>query len=532
MTKTLLLGLDGVTFDMLDSYMDAGDMPNLKHLIREGCSGPLESTMPPVTGSAWLSLATGQNPGTTGIYDFIYRTSDDEFDFKYMDSSKYRGRAIWDCFEENESVGVVDYPTLSPPYAINGFMTSGGLGAAERSSVPKSIDEDLSQYPRPEPHLDLRDDRYQDLTLFMEDLSQNLERRKQIVLHCIENYDWNLLWAVVQEPDWLQHMMWHVFDESHERSSEATDELRELLRTFWEDIDDLVGECEAALPDETNMVIMSDHGFGPLHNRIFRLNTWLKNEGYFTPKTLGSSQYWVKKRIRNFMSTAANWLNLQRHAPDLFQWGKDKTSSFAIQLNAVDLEQTLLFDPGHIGSMGGLYLTDHARESERSTEDLIGKVRSKLERFGEEQGLQINTYTPAELYGHRASGSPDLIVRVDGGLIEDGGWNDQIFDELPERLSHQTGSHRREGILIASGPDFTTEEVEDAALWDLAPTILHAHDYAIPSWMDGRVLTDTLTTDRPIRESDSSSTGDKGQELSEEEREEMQKQLSNLGYFD
>lgn len=531
MTTTLLLGLDGVTFDMLDTYLDAGDIPNIERLVEEGSSGPLESTMPPVTGSAWLSLATGQHPGTTGIYDFIYRESDEKFDFKYMDSSKYRGRALWDCFDD-ESVGVVDYPTLSPPYPVNGFMTSGGLGAAERSSVPPRIDEDLEAYPAPEPHLDLRDDRYEDLTTFMHDLSENLERRKRILLHCIQNYDWSLLWAVVQEPDWLQHMLWHVFDDSHERSSESSDELRELLRSFWVDIDDVVGECEAAIPDDANLVLMSDHGFGPLHNRIFRLNTWLKNEGYFTPKPLGSSQYWVKKRIRNFLSSAASRMNLQRHAPALFQWGKDKTSSFAIQLNAVDLEETLLFDPGHIGSMGGLYLTDRARTGEKDTAALIAEVRSKIERLGEAHDLEINTYTPDELYGNRAPGSPDLIVRLDGGLIEDGGWDDPIFDGLPARLSHQTGSHRREGVLIASGPDFSSTHIEDAALWDLAPTVLHVHDRAVPGWMDGRVLGDALTTDRDVRTTDATSTTDDVKGLSAEEQKEMQEQLSDLGYFD
>lgn len=532
MTKTLLLGLDGITFDMLDPYLSSGDMPNLQRLIENGSSGPLTSTMPPVTGSAWLSLATGQHPGSTGIYDFIYRADNDGYNFQYMDSSKYQGKAVWDLFDGDETVGIVDYPTLNPPYHVNGFMTSGGLGAASRSSIPLELNEELSQYPVPEPHLDLRDDKYQDLTVFMEDLFENLERRKQILKHCIEKKDWNLLWGVIQEPDWLQHMMWHVFDDSHERASESTEELEELLRQFWIEIDDFVGECADIIDDETNIVVMSDHGFGPLHNRVFRLNTWLKNEGYFTPKALGSSQYWVKKRIRNTLASIANTLNLQRHAPQLFQWGKDKTASFAIQLNAIDLKKTILFEPGHIGSMGGLYLNERGLSPDQNSEEVIKEVREKLAALSDKQGMEINTYIPEDIYGSKTPESPDLIVRIDGGLIEDGGWDLPIFDEVPERLSHQTGSHRRKGVLVAAGPDFEEGTVEGAKLWDLAPTVLHVHERAVPSWMDGRVMTDILTFDREIDRTNVSANAQSGERLSEDEREQMQEQLSDLGYFE
>lgn len=87
-------------------------------------------------------------------------------------------------------------------------------------------------------------------------------------------------------------------------------------------------------------------------------------------------------------------------------------------------------------------------------------------------------------------------------------------------------------MLIASGPDFSTTEIDDAALWDLAPTILHVHDRAVPAWMDGRVLEDALTTDRDVRTTDAKTTGETAQELSAKEQKEMQEQLSDLGYFD
>lgn len=47
-------------------------MPNLKKLKEEGTYGNLESTIPPITDPAWVSFATGKNPGKHGCYDFVW----------------------------------------------------------------------------------------------------------------------------------------------------------------------------------------------------------------------------------------------------------------------------------------------------------------------------------------------------------------------------------------------------------------------------------------------------------------------------
>ncbi|MDQ3771827.1 MAG: alkaline phosphatase family protein, partial [Actinomycetota bacterium] len=61
MTKTLLLGLDGVTFSILNPAFEAGHMPNLKALFERGTSGVLTSTVPPYTPPGWTSIFTGVN---------------------------------------------------------------------------------------------------------------------------------------------------------------------------------------------------------------------------------------------------------------------------------------------------------------------------------------------------------------------------------------------------------------------------------------------------------------------------------------
>jgi predicted AlkP superfamily phosphohydrolase/phosphomutase len=75
--KTFVLGLDGATFDQLKPLMDQGYLPTIKSMCAHGASGPLETVFPPVTAPAWLSMATGLNPGKSGIFDYINKISAD-----------------------------------------------------------------------------------------------------------------------------------------------------------------------------------------------------------------------------------------------------------------------------------------------------------------------------------------------------------------------------------------------------------------------------------------------------------------------
>ena len=69
--KVFVLGLDGATFDQLNPLMNEGYLPNIKSMCEQSAYGPLETVFPPVTAPAWLSMASGLNPGKTGVFDYI-----------------------------------------------------------------------------------------------------------------------------------------------------------------------------------------------------------------------------------------------------------------------------------------------------------------------------------------------------------------------------------------------------------------------------------------------------------------------------
>ena len=91
--KVLIIGIDGGTFDIIKPLVNAGKLPAMGRMIREGCHGILRSTIPPVTAPAWASFLTGKNPGKHGAYDFTYRKAG-SYEQKVIDRTRIKRKNI------------------------------------------------------------------------------------------------------------------------------------------------------------------------------------------------------------------------------------------------------------------------------------------------------------------------------------------------------------------------------------------------------------------------------------------------------
>ena len=127
--KTLIIGLDGATFDLILPFVAKGELPCFAYLMKNGAWGELASTLPPVTAAAWPSFMTGENPGKHGILKFTQIDSGPETngDYKQAITSKsFAGRTFFDVMKMNGNrVGAVTIPVTYPPWDINGIMISG-----------------------------------------------------------------------------------------------------------------------------------------------------------------------------------------------------------------------------------------------------------------------------------------------------------------------------------------------------------------------------------------------------------------------
>jgi hypothetical protein len=93
------------------------------------------------------------------------------------------------------------------------------------------------------------------------------------------------------------------------------------------------------------------------------------------------------------------------------------------------------------------------------------------------------------------------------------------------------GSHRADGLWTLAGPHVRAGTRAEAAITDVAPTILHLAGMAVPAWMDGRLLAGVagaaMTDDRSYNSHPSSAPRhDDGSEA------ELWRRLAALGYLE
>jgi predicted AlkP superfamily phosphohydrolase/phosphomutase len=501
MVHTLVIGLDGATWDVLTPLIQKGELPTFKNLMDTSLHGPLTSTIPPVTGPSWVSVATGRTPGKTGIIDFINRKDSSSRLFP-VNASDFKGISFWDYISSRDyKVGIVNFPMLWPPYPVNGFMISGlHLLPSDSITYPGSLREEIDRITGGyETTVDYHLEKYNDEDLLFHDIMRVLDKRAKTANYLMENYPVDLFIAIFSCTDWIQHAFWKYFDESHPDYEENSPHMQDFV-IFWKKIDEIVGSMIAKAGPDATVIILSDHGFGP-NDQCFNLARWLHEKNYMVIRE-GEPESWntALEKTKNRLNRGPGTLiikggrlllrgirGLKRKINPL--WGHGHSLVFT-GLN-IDFEASRAYCLGHTIPFGAIYIPEgeHHEETEK-------KIIHDLNRLGEEIGkdVTVEIFLPENLFeGPKIRGLPDILFSINNWrcVITETDIKKPLFIERPYSERH-SGSHRMNGILAACGPHIKKGTVH-ASVYDIAPTILSLFGIPVFGDMDGTVLSQIAT---------------------------------------
>ena len=71
--RTIIVGFDSFDPAIFERLQESGKTPNLTKYVSAGEYSRLEVSSPPQTEVSWTSIATGVDPGSHGIFDFVHR---------------------------------------------------------------------------------------------------------------------------------------------------------------------------------------------------------------------------------------------------------------------------------------------------------------------------------------------------------------------------------------------------------------------------------------------------------------------------
>jgi len=558
--RVLILGLDGATFDLMLPWVNEGRLPVLERLLRDGARSNLKSTVPPITPCAWTSLMTGKNPGKHGLFDFVEPIPGSR-GFRFTNASSRAGETLWGYLSrQGRRVGVVNVPMTYPPEHVNGYMISGLDTPHEHSKFmfPETLKQELRDadidYRIDLQHLgNMRTDARRDHEL------AELKKRESIRTNTLklltERYPADFRMLVYSATDQVQHHFWHYMDSTHDKYDAAgAPRYQHAIRGVYEHIDQQIGSVLEGEDENTVVIIMSDHGFGPTSNVRLRLNQVLEQQGLLQFVHEHRSSSLVRKlagtldRLLRFTLSNDAKRTIAGMFPKLRVWFERLDEA------QVDWDRTHAYVNEAYRSSPSVWLNRQGAFADidrGQLRDKLVKVEKVLEGLVDPKTGQpaiSNVYRSGDLYhGPYSDRAPDLLP----SWWEDGFLLDQSVPGGPEALMVErskspimggvefAGSHRLNGVfMIAGGPARKGLVFDGAEIIDVAPTVLYLMGLPVPEDMDGRVLTECLdpnfvSQNAPRRQTalEPVEVGAGHQDFTDEESALIAKRLQALGYI-
>lgn len=537
MSKVLMLGLDGITYNVLDPAFAAGHMPNYRKLLERSAHGVLTSTVPPYTPPGWTSIFTGVNPGRHGIFGFTLGNVQQVKGLVRLD--KVTAPAIWNAANaQGARIGLFNIPMTYPAPAVDGFAVSGMLTPEGGGRTPENFTSPAELGPRISEltggyEIDIEVDYANDWrsTEIIERLSRNLAAKRKAQRYLLENNDVPILFSVIESPDRLMHVHYKYIDPScpHFDTPEA-EPIRKRAWEFFDEIDEMIGDMLAWAGDDGWVVTMSDHGFGP-KDRSVNVNVALREWGLLSVGGAGavagrSGVRKVARRVKKVLPRSV-WQKAKRQAQGTIDWSRTKAFSAPIPQQ-------------------GIYINLKGREPhgivdesdyEAVRDEVIQRMSSLVDPDDGRPVVDVIHKREDVIEGPEAVHAPDLfpVCRAYSYELSDGLFSPAILDDYRDL---PRGFHHMDGVFGIAGPGIEARSGLHASLYDIMPTSLYLAGLKVPK-VDGRVLTDFLPPDMvaarpPVVEAMDLPLAGEGAEAkpySAEEEAQIEESLRNLGYL-
>ena len=492
--RTVIFGIDGLTYRILHPMIERGELPNFKRVSEQGCEAILESKYPPLTPPAWISLSTGLKPAGHGVYDFWSYEDQHQKGVarkSHVQTHRKGGKAIWNILSEfGKQVIVINIPSTYPPEPVNGVMVSGYMtpGVNVDFTYPVAFKEEMARVV-PDYEIDLDTYTYERMKVsgkvgpLVEATLRMTEKRITLLMHLLKERAWDFCYIAFIGSDRLQHPIW---EEIIANDPQATE--------YYRLLDKALGEVLAQLAPEDALFIVSDHGFQG-HSTYFDINEYLYSKGLLVMSPGFEAQRSKASRankLRQFVSrlglrSVARKIKRSLKTANLWAQPSSDEGLDRPVLDDVDWERTLAYVPSFSGFQGGyadIFLSPDMSEERKA--ELIADLKSQLHpKTGKPF---IDTIYTTEVFGNGAYAPTEphlLLLPTDGVTFRVSLGNERLWDDLGKAF----GSHQKDGVLYAYGGGLKKGfKAPNAEIYDLVPTVLRSMGLPLPHEFDGRVL--------------------------------------------
>lgn len=528
--RTLLIGLDGATFSVLDSLL--GDqMPFLKSFLAQGARAKLRSIVPPLTPPAWTSLMTGRKPGQHGVFDFFQMDSPTDRHIRFITSHDVHVDTIWSLAADHGlRITVLNFPCTFPAPKLAGHIVPGWIPWRQMRLAcwPQDLFDRLKSIPgfdARELAMDIKLEEKATEGCNSEEYASWIEfhmRREQqwskICSHLMQHDPSELTAVLFDGVDKLQHLCWRFLRPEDDEPLKSDWELRirDLSLEYFRRLDKILEQLCGLAGDGATVLMASDHGFGPTSD-VFYINAWLEKRGHLAWSNGAASRPPDGALLGVGQVARHTWM---------LDW--ERTRAFV----ATPTSNGIYIVVNRDGNTPGVPAAEYRSFRQRLAQELM--------EFRDAAGGQIvkEIWTREDAFsGPHGEAAPDLtLILRDGGLVS-------ILPSAEPlgRRPQVAGSHRPQGIFAAKGPGIQRGlDAGELSILDVAPTVLYSLGLPVPQEIEGhaaeKIFEQEALRQRPVQKK---ATALKAQtesytqtQLQPEDEQVMLERLRDLGYIE
>lgn len=514
--RVMVIGLDGAEVNLIDELFN-GRPPLANSSPNENIAwGSLEMDNPMETlpGALWNEINSGRSCGNQPYYYWHRQLRTGEaiprpIDEKDINPQDY----FWVAASRaGRRVAVLD-PTYATLYdQLNGVQLND-WGMHDARFIPRSHPAGLLQemLDRHGPHpvtakargrCDIYRKSQKGYEELLGDLCEGIRRRTFLYLDLLGREDWDLFFCTYSETHCVGHHFWHFHDPQHyNHDPNAPAHLKQAVQKVYERVFDSINELVKAAGTDSNVLQFAPQGMQPFTGGLQMLPEILVRLGMGSDR--GAADHSLVRMLQN---------KVKQHAPkgaypmlyriteiglvkrvqgkvgallNPFESAGTRAATVAnnrigaVRLNLRGREPFGCIEPGEQAEavLAELRTELFALRHPKSGEPLVKRIATAEEAFGPDH----HPDTPDLLLEFRTDMGPIVSARSDRiGTVH------VPFGKL---LNSRTGDHNKNSRFWAKGPKITAhDELPQASVVDIAPTVLKLLDVSLPDHYDGSAI--------------------------------------------
>jgi len=305
--KNIILGIDGIPYELMDNLSNQGYMPNFQELKKDYYFKEMKSSIPHISSVSWSSIITGENPGEHGIFGFT-EIIPNTYTISFPNFNALKKKPFWQ-FDEEKKNFILNVPSTYPAKKLNGVQIAGFVALdLEKAVYPREIISTLKNINY-EIDIDSSIAQKQSKDALFNELSKVLKIREKTCEFFWNKEKWDNFMVVITSSDRFGHFLWNTYtnhkDSHHYRCLE-----------FFTQIDSFIGNLKNKLKEDDRFIILSDHGMESVFKNV-NINVLLEQEGFLNLSKTNKKYNRIEKGSKAFaLDPGRIYLNLKNKYPN------------------------------------------------------------------------------------------------------------------------------------------------------------------------------------------------------------------------